>query len=111
MKTLLASALIATAALTGAASAQQVAPGAAGAIAHFNQDFDTRAEMRAVPAGDSVTVSTRSGVNGTAYEILNQSADTASELRGTEGATLVSGTPAFGAEIFERLAAESADQG
>lgn len=107
MKTLIISALVASAALTGAASAQ-VGSGAAAAIAHFNQDIDSVNDKRTVPTTDGLTtVSTRSGALSVAYEILNGSQDSQADKRGLNGATLVSGEPAFGAEIFERLRAES----
>ncbi len=47
MKTLFASALIAVVALTVPATAQ-VAPGAAAAIAHFNQDADSQDGRRSL---------------------------------------------------------------
>ena len=109
MKTLLISAALAATALTGAASAQ-VAPGAAAAIAHFNADYDSSGEIDRIPAGaDGTTVSTRSGNIGTAFDIRNASVDSSGELRGLNGATLVSGEPAYAADIFARIKAESAE--
>ncbi|MEL6586036.1 MAG: hypothetical protein AAFY65_00975 [Pseudomonadota bacterium] len=60
MKTLIASALIASAALAGAASAQ-VPGGAAGAIAHFNQDFSTQDQRISfgAPSNGKAVVSSR----------------------------------------------------
>ncbi|WP_371154828.1 hypothetical protein [Jannaschia sp. 2305UL9-9] len=110
MKTLLISALIASAALTGAASAQ-VGAGAAAAAAHFNQDIDSNNEQVAIDAAefDGVTVSTRSGAVGEAFTHFNADYDSNNDLRGLNGATVVDANAAYGADIFARIDAESQD--
>ena len=110
MKTLLICALVASAALTGAASAQ-VGSGAAAAVMHFNADQDMTSEIRRIPADgfDGTTVSTRSGNLGKAFDVRNASVDSTGELRGLNGATLISGEPAYAADIFARIKAESAE--
>jgi hypothetical protein len=107
MKTLISSALIALAAAAPVA-AQQVAPGAAGAIAHFNQDFSTqdgRIDLDHV-ALDGVAVSSRSGALGSVFERFNADFSTQDGIRGQNGATLISGTPAYAADIHAAIRAE-----
>ncbi|MEL6586976.1 MAG: hypothetical protein AAFY65_17510 [Pseudomonadota bacterium] len=109
MKTLIASALIATAALAGAASAQ-VPAGAAGAIAHFNQDFSTQDQRIAFTGkGGNVTVSTRNGTQGAAIEQFNATVDSPSDRISVGNATLVSGQPSVAQDIFARILEEGRD--
>ncbi|WP_179379444.1 hypothetical protein [Jannaschia marina] len=106
MKTLIASALVATAALAAPAAAQ-VAQGPAAAIAHFNADFDTQDGIRVLKSdGNGVTVSTRSGA---AFGLFNGQADSQDGVRGLNGATAYSGAPSVGGDIFDRIRAESAE--
>lgn len=107
MKTLIISAIVASAALTGAASAQ-VGAGANAAIAHFNSDIDSLGDRVNVNAigFDGTTVSTRSGDLGSVYGQFNADFDSTGDLRGLNGATLVGGQPAFGADILDRIKAE-----
>ncbi|WP_298433246.1 hypothetical protein [uncultured Jannaschia sp.] len=107
MKTLIASALVAAAAFAAPATAQ-VGSGTAAAIAHFNQSHDTQDNRIALRGGVSNTfVSTRSASSDRAYAIFNAQADNVNALRGLYGQAGVSGTPAYGAEIFARIQAES----
>ncbi|MGB3406446.1 MAG: hypothetical protein WBA67_03045 [Jannaschia sp.] len=107
MKAIFASALIATAALTGLANAQQVAPGAAAAIAHFNESKNTGDKVQIIGSvSDGTTVSTRSGDLSAIYGRLNADVDAAGDLRGQNGATVFPSTPAYGADVFARLEAE-----
>jgi len=108
MKTVIASALIALAAAAPVA-AQQVAPGAAAAIAHFNQTADSQGDRITRVSGDNsgVLISTRSGSLAAAYDHFNADADSQDDISGQQGATLISGVPAYGAEIHARLEAES----
>ena len=108
MKTLIASALVATAALTGVASAQ-VGTGSAAALAHFNQDYDAGDRLVLNGEDNGVQVSTRSGIVGDVFDRFNAQADSQDDVFGLNGATLVSGTPAYGAGIFADIAAESAE--
>ncbi|MFO6463704.1 hypothetical protein ACK8OR_04865 [Jannaschia sp. KMU-145] len=109
MKTLIASALVAAAAFAAPATAQVGAGTAAAiAIAHFNQSHDTQDNRTALRGGVSNTfVSTRSASSDRAYAIFNAQADNVNALRGLYGQAGVSGTPAYGAEIFARIQAES----
>ncbi|MEO0860005.1 MAG: hypothetical protein AAFY65_05280 [Pseudomonadota bacterium] len=109
MKTLITSALVATAVLAGAASAQ-VPGGAAGAIAHFNQDFSTQ-DQRIVKKGNgaNVTVSTRSGAQGAAFDQFNANVDSPSDRVTVGSVTLVSGAPTRAEEIFARIKEEGLD--
>jgi hypothetical protein len=99
------------AALAATLAAPVAASPLADAVAHFNQDRDTANEMITVPAQESyVTVSTRNGSSlDTAFDIFNRSADSRSELRGLNGATVYDATPAYGGDVFDRIRAESAD--
>ncbi|TFL19029.1 hypothetical protein [Jannaschia formosa] len=107
MKTIIASALIALAAAPVAA--QQVAPTAASAIAHFNQSADAQRDRITQVSGEAsgASVSTRSGALGAAFDRFNADADNRNDLRGLQGATVVSGAPATAAHIHARIAAES----
>ena len=110
MKILLASALLATAALSVPAAAQEVVPGAAAAIAHFNQDADSQDDRVSIPAGafDGVRVSTRSGTDlGGVFARFNQDADSQDGVRGQLGATVVSGAPLAAGDILDRIRSES----
>jgi len=102
-------AIIAALAATVAAPAFAQSASTSFAIAHFNQSADTVSDVVALPNGENTTqVSTRGMTPlAEAFALFNQSADNASDLRGLNGATVVSGTPAYGADIFERLDAES----
>jgi hypothetical protein len=108
MKTLIASALLASLAAVGVASANPVATGPLAAIAHFNMDREggNRIETRTL---DTVSVSTRADVAGAAYARFNRDADSQDGIRGTQGATLVSGSPAFGADVFAAIRAANAE--
>lgn len=107
MKTLIASAIVAAAALTAPAFAE-VGAGSAAAIAHFNQDFDTQDGIRVLKSGgNGTTVSTRSGQSLTAFGIFNANADTQDGIRGLNGATSFSGQPSVASDIFARIRAES----
>lgn len=111
MKTLIASALIATATLTGAANAQAVNAGPQAAIAHFNLDKDStnnRVTLAGVFAGETV-VSSRSGVVGEVFDHFNADYDTQADMRGAYDATLVSSTTAYGSDIFAQIRAASAE--
>lgn len=101
MKTLLISAIIATVAAPAFADVNF-------AINHFNQD-ETPSERVALQDGDSVIVSTRSGALGQVIEHFNGDEDRASDKVLASSATLYSGTPAYGADIFAAMRA--ADSG
>ena len=71
------------------------------AIQHFNASIDSVNEHTALKNRDNtVTVSTRSGVWNNVFAQFNGSANSANDQRGLFGATVVSGTPAYGADIF-----------
>jgi hypothetical protein len=108
MKTMIATALIATAAITGAASAQQVTPGALGAIAHFNESREG-GDVISLKAASNGSVSTRASASGLAYERFNLDADSQDGIRGTQGATVVSNSPVFGSDIFAAIRAANAE--
>ncbi|MEM9796102.1 MAG: hypothetical protein AAF919_06415 [Pseudomonadota bacterium] len=109
MKTLIASALIAAAAVAGTAQAQQISTGAAAAIAHFNGDHDTQDNRIALSAlsETGTSVSTRSGQLSGAFGRFNADHDTQDNIRGQQGATLVSGVPGVAQSIFDAIRAES----
>ncbi|MEO0860509.1 MAG: hypothetical protein AAFY65_07840, partial [Pseudomonadota bacterium] len=88
----------------------QVPGGAAGAIAHFNQDFSTQDQSVAYK-GDSngVTVSTRNGTQGAAIEQFNANVDSPSDRISVDNATLVSGKPSVAQDIFARIKEEGLD--
>lgn len=79
------------------------------AIAHFNQSADTRSEIIQLPANSNTSRVSTSGTSAlaNAFALFNRTADNAGELRGVNGATVVSGTPAHAQEIFDRLRAAS----
>ena len=96
-------ALIAAVAVTVAAPAFAQSAASVAAIQHFNMFEDSVLERTNVNGvGQSVSPD---GALGTAFSVLNSSQDTVSDLRGVNGATLVSGQPAYGADIFDRLRA------
>lgn len=94
-----------TAALISAIAAPAFAGSTAFAIEHFNQSAKRSDMIQMLPAGNTTAVSTRSGTLADVFAQFNASVDTPSDLRGLNGATLVSGTPAYGADIFEALRA------
>ena len=108
MKTLLPLALIAASAVALPATAQQVAPGASGAIAHFNQDIDSANAKARIPAiDDSVSASSRAVRIQNVYARFNESTDRANDKIGRNGTvTIVSGEPTHGAGIFAIIDAE-----
>ena len=102
-------AIIAAVAATVAAPAFAQSASTLFAIQHFNQSFDSAGDIRVAPSGNTSTASV-SGALGQAFAIQNGSADSAGDLRGTNGVvTIASGTPAYAADIFLRLQAESAE--
>jgi opacity protein-like surface antigen len=92
-----------------ASLAAPVAADTAFAVQHFNMDQDSVLERNTVPSGDNtVFVSTRNGsALNEALSIFNADQDTPSDIRGLNGATVVSNSPAHGADIFAALRAES----
>ncbi|CUH40693.1 hypothetical protein JSE7799_03428 [Jannaschia seosinensis] len=111
MKTIVASALIAAAALAGLPATAQVAAGPAGAIAHFNLDRTNSEDLR-LPEGRTAgtVVSTRSeSVRAAVYDHFNGDADSSADLRGLNGATAFDATPAVGVDIVDRIRRESAE--
>ncbi len=80
------------------------------AVQHLNQDIDTplqRTDPREFTPSN-VTISARTASSlGAAFEHFNMDADALSDRSGDAGATILSGSPLHGADIFERLAAES----
>jgi hypothetical protein len=112
MKTLFATALIAlSATATLPAAAQQVAPGAAAAIAHFNQSIDSANERVRLPQTEvAMRASTRAdGALALAFARFNADQDSPSDLRGLNGSTTISNMPAVAQDVFARLRAESAE--
>ncbi|KIT16605.1 hypothetical protein [Jannaschia aquimarina] len=92
--------------LAGPVAAQQVAPGAAGAIAHFNQDRSGNDVISLDGLdGQPVAVSTRSGLKAEVFAHFNQDL-TGNEVIRVDNATLYSGQPTYGADIFEAIRAE-----
>lgn len=77
------------------------------AVAHFNASADNVSERITLnPVATATTVSTRGNSPlATAFDIFNRSQDTLAEQRGLNGATIVSGTPSYGADVFARLRA------
>ncbi|MBF9044737.1 hypothetical protein HKCCE4037_15435 [Rhodobacterales bacterium HKCCE4037] len=100
-------ALIAAVAATVAAPAFAQSAATVAAIQHFNLSAESASDIVTIPESTGERVSADSGALGTAFEILNRSADTPADLRGLTGATVYDNEPAYGAEIFERL--EAAD--
>jgi hypothetical protein len=95
-------------ALIAAVAATVAAPAFAqsariGAVQLLNLSHDTAAES--ITLNNVGAAANTGGSLGEAFRVLNRSADAATDLRGTNGATAVSGTPAYGADIFERLRA------
>lgn len=109
MKTLIIALAAATA--FAAPALAQIDAGPAAAIAHFNQDHDTQDGRRIFNGATSgVTVSTRSGDLSSVYARFNADAESQDEITGLTGATAYSGSPAFGAAIFQALTEAAADQ-
>lgn len=80
------------------------------AFRHFNDSAHSASDIRHAPETQPqlVTVSQMGQSSlGTAVRILNQSADSQSDLVGTNGLTVVPSEPAYAAEIFEQLREES----
>jgi len=105
--TITAIALAATAALSAPATAQ-VAPGALGAIAHFNQDFDTANQRVTIASGSGVDFSTRTGVS-LAQARFNADFDGQDNVRKVSGGTSFGGDASRAQSVFARIAAESAE--
>ena len=106
MKAIIASALVAATAFAGAASAQQVAPGALGAIAHFNESRQG-GDVVSIRAASDAAISTRSDAATGAFARFNADADSQDGIRGVNGGTLYNNAPAYGADIFASLNAAS----
>jgi hypothetical protein len=98
-------AIIAAVAASLAAPAFAQSAASVAAIQHFNQ-FEDNALERTNINGVGQRVSP-AGSLGQTFSILNGVQDTPSDLRGVNGATVVNGTPAYGADIFDRLRAAS----
>ncbi|MEJ6388259.1 hypothetical protein [Gymnodinialimonas ulvae] len=98
-------AIIAAVAASLAAPAFAQSAASVAAIQHFNQ-FEDSALERTNVNGVGTRVSP-TGSLGQTFSVLNEDQDVASDLRGVNGATLVNGTPAYGADIFDRLRAAS----
>ncbi|UWQ97135.1 hypothetical protein K3728_07935 [Rhodobacteraceae bacterium M385] len=101
-------ALIAAVVATVAAPAVAQSTSTAFAISHFNQSADHASDVINYSGDTNLTQVSTTGTSPLAetFAILNRSADTPSDMTGLNGATVVGGTPAYGAEIFERLDAE-----
>ncbi len=102
-------AIIAAVAASLAAPAFAQSASTVAAIQHFNLSAERTSDIVSIPSGqNSQRVSTAGGgALATAFGVFNDSATSLSDLRGVNGATVVSGTPAAGADIFERLRAAS----
>ncbi|CTQ50941.1 hypothetical protein [Jannaschia donghaensis] len=101
--------LIAAAALTAPVYAE-VATGPAAAIAHFNQDADSQDGRSILTDGSTgVTVSTRSGNTGAAFDLFNAQADSQDDVRGQNGGTSFSGRAPVASDIFSDIAAASSE--
>ncbi|WP_224814514.1 hypothetical protein [Hasllibacter sp. MH4015] len=100
-------ALIAAVAATVAAPAFAQSAASIFAFDHFNQSAESTSDLRFAPSGENTSRVASTGALGTAFDVVNASQDTPSDLRGLNGATLVNGTPAHGADIFDRLRAAS----
>ena len=74
-----------------------------GAVQFLNLSNDTVAEQ--ITLNNVGSAANTSGSLGEAFRVLNRSADVPTDLTGTNGATAVSNTPAYGVEIFSRLRA------
>ncbi|QXT38753.1 hypothetical protein [Gymnodinialimonas ceratoperidinii] len=95
-----------TAAIAAPVAAQSTST--AFAIAHFNASADSASEVVDFRGNENVKQVSTDGTSTLAqtFSVLNQSADTPADVTGTNGATVVSGGPAYGADIFDRLSAE-----
>jgi hypothetical protein len=102
-------AIAATLAAVAAAPAVAQSTSTAFAIAHFNESADSASDIVVYNGNENTTRVSTSGNSTLAetFNLLNRSADTPSELDGTNGAVVVSGEPTYGADIFDRLAAEA----
>lgn len=102
-------AIIAALAASIAAPAAAQSSSTAFAIAHFNQSVERTSDIVMLPSGANTTAVSTGGAGSlsTAFNILNQSIDSTGDLRGLNGATVVSGTPAHAQDIFARLRAAS----
>ena len=83
------------------------------AVQHFNASKDSVTEHVVLKESDStVSISTRSGFWADIFDRFNASEDSLGEKAGLNGATVVSGTPAYGADIFaaERARANASDR-
>ena len=111
---LLTALLAAAAVVPTPAAAQQVSAGALGAIAHFNGDHDSQ-DDRVILAPSRAGVvagglSTRSGGFNAAQARFNRDFDGQSDVRRTDGGTVVSGRASGRAgALFARIARESAE--
>lgn len=109
MKTLIAAALIASAALSAVPASAQVASGAAAAIAHFNRDL-VPAERVVASASSGAVASTRSTASGRVQARFNADYDGQDDVRGQRRATVTSGRHApAAAAIFASIAAAQAE--
>jgi hypothetical protein len=108
MKTLIASAIIAATAIAGGASAQQVAPGAENAIAHFNESR-MGGDVVSISAAEFGGASTRSDQRSAVFARFNADADSQDMITGLNGGTLYNSAPAFGGDIFARIEAANAE--
>ncbi|QXT39901.1 hypothetical protein [Gymnodinialimonas ceratoperidinii] len=102
-------AFIAALAAVAAAPAVAQSTSTAFAIAHFNESADNASDIVIFNGNENTTRVSTAGNSALAetFNILNRSADTPSELNGTNGAVVVSGEATYGSDIFDRLAAES----
>ncbi len=80
------------------------------AIMHFNMDADNQGEIIMTPASEPMMADL--SMNTTLAEVLehfNMDIESMSDLRGTNGVTIIMSDPGAAAEIFARLRAESAE--
>ncbi|SFJ64990.1 hypothetical protein, partial [Jannaschia pohangensis] len=89
MKTFITSALIAVATLAAVPASADVYTKLHGSL----EGGDRASVAKLGQADNGVTVSTRSGTSGLAYDIFNADQDSPSDLRGLNGATSFSGQP------------------
>ncbi|MEQ8366837.1 MAG: hypothetical protein RIB61_09025 [Roseicyclus sp.] len=100
-------------AIIAAVAASLAAPAIADtafAIQHFNQDADSIGDMRLVASDAGRVAVSTSGMSplNDVFAELNASQDSAGDLRGVTGATVVlSNHSAAASEIFAQLRAES----
>lgn len=80
------------------------------AIMHFNMDADNSSQLIMQPQGDTVMADLQMGTTlADVFAELNMSADNMGEIAGQNGTvTILMSDPTYAAEIFRRLAAESA---